>query len=59
MSNFEPSIPAMRLVMEIVKAGKLTTAASRLRMSQSGASHALRALESQVGATLFIREWRM
>lgn len=47
----------MRLVMEIVKTGKLTTAASRLRMSQSGASHALRTLECQVGATLFVREW--
>jgi DNA-binding transcriptional LysR family regulator len=41
MNNFEPSIPPMRLVMEIVKTGKLTTAASRLHMSQSGASHAL------------------
>jgi DNA-binding transcriptional LysR family regulator len=56
MKKFEPSIPAMRLVLAIVKAGKLTTAASRLRISQSGASHALRALEAQVGATLFIRD---
>lgn len=57
MSHFEPSISTMRLVLEIVKTGKLTTAASRLRISQSGASHALRVFESQVGATLFVREW--
>ncbi len=57
MSQFEPSISAMRLVVEIVKTGKLTTAASRLHISQSGASHALRLLESQVGASLFVREW--
>jgi DNA-binding transcriptional LysR family regulator len=57
MSSFEPSIPAMRLVLEIVKTGKLTTAASRLNISQSGASHALRVLESQVGTSLFVREW--
>jgi DNA-binding transcriptional LysR family regulator len=55
MSKFEPSIPAMRLVLEIVKTGKLTTAASCLQISQSGASHALRVLESHVGATLFVR----
>jgi DNA-binding transcriptional LysR family regulator len=55
MKKFEPSIPAMRLVLEIVKMGKLTTAASRLRISQSGASHALKVLESQVGATIFVR----
>jgi DNA-binding transcriptional LysR family regulator len=57
MSRFEPSIPAMRLILEIAKTGKLTTAASRLRISQSGASHALKAYESHVGATLFVREW--
>jgi DNA-binding transcriptional LysR family regulator len=57
MSTFEPSIPAMRLVVEIVKTGKLTTAAARLGVSQSGASHALRVLESQIGAALFVREW--
>jgi DNA-binding transcriptional LysR family regulator len=57
MSRFEPSLPAMRLILEIAKTGKLTTAASRLRISQSGASHALRAYESHVGVTLFVREW--
>jgi DNA-binding transcriptional LysR family regulator len=57
MSDFEPSIPAMRLMLEIVKTGKLTTAAARLRISQSGASHALRALESQIGTALFVRAW--
>jgi DNA-binding transcriptional LysR family regulator len=56
MSNFEPSIPAMRLILEIVKTGKLTTAASRLHISQSGASHALRMLEERLGATLFVRD---
>ena len=57
MNSFEPSIPAMRLVLEIVKTGKLTRAASRLRISQSGASHALGVLESQIGVALFVREW--
>jgi DNA-binding transcriptional LysR family regulator len=57
MSNFEPSIPALRLIVEIVQTGKLTAAASRLHLSQSGASHELKTLESQLGAPLFIREW--
>ena len=56
MSNFEPSLSAMRLMVEIVRTGKLTSASSRLHISQSGASHALRALESQVGTALFVRE---
>lgn len=55
MQLFEPSITTLRLALEIAKAGKLTVAASHLRISQSGASHALRALESQIGATLFSR----
>lgn len=35
----------------------LTAAAAQLHMSQSGASHALRMLESQLGAEIFLREW--
>lgn len=58
MNQIEPSIPALRLVIEIVKTGTLTLAARRLRISQSGASHALRALEAQMGASLFVREWQ-
>jgi DNA-binding transcriptional LysR family regulator len=57
MNHFEPSVSAFRLVLKIVQTGKLTTAASQLHMSQSGASHALRILESQLGAELFVREW--
>ena len=57
MNNFEPSIASLRLALKIVQTGKLTTSASQLHMSQSGASHALRVLESQVGTELFVREW--
>jgi DNA-binding transcriptional LysR family regulator len=57
MTSFEPSIPALRLVLKIVETGKLTSAASLLHVSQSGASHALKILESQLGAELFVREW--
>ncbi len=57
MTSFEPSIPALRLVLKIVETGKLTSAASLLHISQSGASHALKTLESQLGAELFVREW--
>jgi DNA-binding transcriptional LysR family regulator len=57
MNNFEPSVASLRLVLKIVHAGKLTTAASQLHMSQSAASHALTTLESQIGAKLFLREW--
>ena len=56
MNNFEPSISSLRLVLQIVRTGKLTRAASQLHMSQSAASHALGVLESQVGAQLFLRE---
>jgi len=56
MKHFEPSIAALRLVMKIVQTGKLTTAADELNVSQSGASHALSSLESQLGAPLFLRE---
>jgi DNA-binding transcriptional LysR family regulator len=57
MNTFEPSISSLRLVLKIVQTGKLTAAASQLHMSQSGASHALKVLESQLGAEVFIREW--
>lgn len=55
MKYFEPSIPALRLVVAIVKTGRLTAAAAHLGLSQSGASHALRTLETQVGVALFVR----
>jgi DNA-binding transcriptional LysR family regulator len=57
MNHFVPSIASLRLVMKIVETGKLTISASQLHMSQSGASHALKVLESQIGAGLFVREW--
>ena len=57
MNNFEPSVLSLRLVLKIVQSGKLTTAASQLHISQSAASHALRTLETQIGAQLFLREW--
>jgi len=57
MNNLEPSVSSLRLVPKIVQTGSLTAAAAQLHMSQSGASHALRMLESQVGAEIFLREW--
>ena len=56
MKKFDPSIAALRLTLEIAKTGKLTTAASHLHISQSGASHALRVFEAQVGSALFLRD---
>jgi DNA-binding transcriptional LysR family regulator len=55
MINFDPSISAPRLVQKIVQTGKLTTAAEQLNISQSGASHSLRILESQFGSAIFVR----
>ncbi len=55
MSNFEPSIASLRLVAKIVQTGKLTIAANQIHLSQSAASHALRILETQLGAPLFHR----
>jgi DNA-binding transcriptional LysR family regulator len=55
MKTFEPSITALRLVSKIMHAGKLTRAAGELHISQSAASHALTSLESQLGASLFVR----
>ncbi len=57
MNNFEPTISSLRLVLKIVQTGKLTTAASQLYVSQSGASHALRVLESQVEDIETLREY--
>lgn len=56
MQKFEPSVAALRLFVAIVQTGKLIAAAERLHISQSGASHALKELERQVGSCLFIRE---
>jgi DNA-binding transcriptional LysR family regulator len=56
MKYFDPSTSSLRLILEIISTGKLTTAASRLGMSQSAASHALKVFESQVGAALFLRK---
>lgn len=55
MKYFDVSLSAMRLVATVVKTRKLTTAAELLHLSQSGASHALRVLESQLGVALFVR----
>jgi DNA-binding transcriptional LysR family regulator len=56
MNKFEPTISSLRLVLRIIQTGQLTAAAAQLYMSQSGASHALRALEAQIGTGLFLRE---
>jgi len=55
MKKIEPSIAALRLFSAIAQSGKLTRAARRLHISQSGASHALSVLEAQLGASLFLR----
>jgi DNA-binding transcriptional LysR family regulator len=54
MKNFEFSIAALRLAVTIAQAGKLTRAASELRMSQSAASHGLNSLELQLGTGLVV-----
>ena len=56
MSDFEPSVAALRLALAVAQTGKLTAAAEKLGISQSGASHALRGLEGQVGTALFVRQ---
>ena len=50
------SLQAYKLFSMIAEAGKLTKAARRLKMSQSGASHALKALETSLGVELFKRD---
>jgi DNA-binding transcriptional LysR family regulator len=56
MKYIEPSVSSLRLVAAIMQLGKLTSAADKLHMSQSAASHALKSLESQLGWQLFRRE---
>ena len=50
------SLQAYKLFSVIAEVGKLTKAARRLKMSQSGASHALKALETSLGVELFKRD---
>ncbi|UYY58057.1 LysR family transcriptional regulator [Sphingomonas sp. S2-65] len=45
----------LKLFLEIARAGTLTSAATRLKLSQPTAGRRLRALESSVGAALFQR----
>lgn len=56
MKNPEPSIQALKLLAAVAAEGGLTTAARRLGLSQSGASHALHSLETSLGGTLFVHD---
>ncbi len=56
MKKIEPSIQTLKLFNMVAQTGQLTKAARKLKMSQSGASHALNALESNLGVTLFARD---
>jgi DNA-binding transcriptional LysR family regulator len=56
MKYFDPSIQTLRLVSETLRHGTLSRAAEHLHMSQSAASHSIKALESQIGGPLFLRE---
>ncbi len=48
-------IGEIRLIAELAKTRKLSTAAERLRLSQSAASHALARLRRRAGDPLFVR----
>jgi len=56
MKKIEPSLQALKLLSALASEGKLKRAARRLSMSQSAASHALSALETNLGAALFVRD---
>ena len=55
MTKLRLSWDDLRLFLEIARAGTLTAAATRLRLSQPTAGRRLRALEDAVGAALFQR----
>jgi len=56
MNKAELSIQSLRLFAAVSEEKGLVKAGLRLGMSQSGASHALAALQKNLGATLFVRE---
>jgi DNA-binding transcriptional LysR family regulator len=56
MNNIEPSWKAIRLLAALANQHGLVRAARRVGMSQSGASHALAALEGKFRATLTSRD---
>jgi DNA-binding transcriptional LysR family regulator len=56
MSKTELNIQGLRLFAAVSQEKGLVKAGRRLGMSQSGASHALAALQQNLGATLFVRE---
>lgn len=56
MKKIEPSLQSLKLFSLVAQTGKLTRAARQLHISQSGASHALGMLESNLGVSLFNRD---
>lgn len=56
MKYFEPSLQQLRLLLAVREHNGLVRAARRIGMSQSAASHALAALEKNVGVALVTRE---
>ena len=55
MKHLEPSLQQLRLLLAISEHKGLVRAARRMRLSQSAASHALAALEKNVGIALVTR----
>jgi DNA-binding transcriptional LysR family regulator len=55
MKNIEPSLKGLRLLAALGAGEGLVRASRRLAVSQSGASHALAALEKTLGAPLVVR----
>jgi DNA-binding transcriptional LysR family regulator len=55
MQKLEPAVRTLRLLQVIAEGAGLVQAASKLRMSQSAASHAIAALERSLGVQLFAR----
>jgi DNA-binding transcriptional LysR family regulator len=55
MKYFEPSLKQLRLLLSISEHKGLVRAARRMKLSQSAASHALAALEKNVGVALVTR----
>lgn len=53
-----PELRQLRYFVAVAEEGSLTRAASRLHVAQQSVSQQIRALESQLGATLFVRTTR-
>ena len=51
-------LSALRIFLEVYRTGSITAAADKLDMTQPGVSTAIKRLQNQIGAALFVRQGR-